>query len=95
MGDGKTPDGGVQFEFATATRIRFGRGVLAEVAPAVAGMGRRVFLITGRSADRSRPLAEAWRNAAARLQPTGSPASPPLTPSDQPWTRPGTINRMW
>ncbi len=59
MGDGKTPDGGVQFEFATATRIRFGRGVLAEVAPAVAGMGRRVFLITGRSADRSRPLAEA------------------------------------
>ena len=58
MEGGNPLESGIRFEFATATRIRFGRGVLAEVAPAVAGMGRRVFLVTGRSTDRSRPLAE-------------------------------------
>lgn len=58
MEGGNPLESGIRFEFATATRIRFGRGVLAEVASAVAGMGRRVFLVTGRSTDRSRPLVE-------------------------------------
>lgn len=45
-----------RFEFATATRILFGAGVLAEVAPAVKSMGRRAFVVTGRNPDRAQPL---------------------------------------
>lgn len=45
-----------RFEFATATRILFGAGVLAEVAPAVKSMGRRVFVVTGKNPDRAQPL---------------------------------------
>ena len=45
-----------RFEFASATRILFGAGVLAEVAPAVKSMGRRAFIVTGRNPDRAQPL---------------------------------------
>lgn len=45
-----------RFEFATATRILFGAGVLGEVAPAVKSMGHRVFVVTGRNPDRAQPL---------------------------------------
>ncbi len=37
----------MRFEFATATRIIFGPGVLAELAPAAAAMGSRALLATG------------------------------------------------
>jgi alcohol dehydrogenase class IV len=37
----------VRFEFATATRIVFGPGVLAELGEIAAGMGRRALLVTG------------------------------------------------
>jgi alcohol dehydrogenase YqhD (iron-dependent ADH family) len=45
------------FEFATATRIVFGDGVVRQVAPAAKSMGRRALLVTGRSRKRSGPLA--------------------------------------
>ncbi len=48
----------MRFEFATATRILFGRGVLQEVAPLAAEMGRRAFVVTGRSVERAGPLLE-------------------------------------
>ena len=49
-------DDPMQFEFATATRILFGPGTLREVAPAAAGLGQRVLVVTGRAADRAQAL---------------------------------------
>jgi len=48
----------VRFEFATATRIIFGPGSLREVAPRAAEIGRRAFVVTGRTIDRAAPLLE-------------------------------------
>ena len=48
----------ISFEFATAARIVFGSGTLGEVAPAVAGLGRRALVVTGRSVDRAAALME-------------------------------------
>ncbi len=45
------------FEFATASRIVFGQGKLAEAAPAAAAMGRRALLVTGSSGERAGSLA--------------------------------------
>ncbi len=39
----------MQFAFATATRILFGEGMLAEAAPAARAMGRRALVVTGAS----------------------------------------------
>ncbi len=44
------------FEFATATRIIFGRGVVKDAGSIVGKMGRRAFVITGRSDKRAQPL---------------------------------------
>jgi alcohol dehydrogenase class IV len=44
------------FEFATAARILFGEGVLGQVAPAAAGMGRRALVVTGATPERAAPL---------------------------------------
>jgi len=46
----------VRFEFATATRVIFGAGTLAEVGPAAAGFGRRALVVTGGNAARAAPL---------------------------------------
>jgi alcohol dehydrogenase class IV len=46
----------MRFEFATATRILFGPGVLHDVAPAARGFGRRAFVVTGRSTGRAASL---------------------------------------
>ncbi len=48
----------MRFEFATPTRIIFGAGTVREVIPAAQEFGRRALLVTGRSAERSTPLAE-------------------------------------
>lgn len=37
------------FGFASAARIRFGRGVISEAPEAIAARGRRVFLVLGKS----------------------------------------------
>lgn len=47
------------FAFATATEILFGRGQADGVAARVAGLGQRVLLVHGRSADRAAWLADA------------------------------------
>ncbi len=46
----------MRFEFATATRILCGEGVVREVAPAAKALGARALLVTGRSAERAAPL---------------------------------------
>jgi alcohol dehydrogenase class IV len=45
-----------RFEFATAGRILFGRGRLAEVGPLAAALGERAFVVTGATPARVRPL---------------------------------------
>lgn len=48
---------GVAFEFATATRVVFGAGKVAEAPEAVRGLGgHKVLLVTGRSLERAEPL---------------------------------------
>ena len=49
----------MRFEFATATRIIFGRGTLREAGPIAAEMGSRALLVTGRSTERAAPLLDA------------------------------------
>lgn len=44
------------FEFATATRIIFGNGTLAQAGALAAEMGRRALVVTGGTASRARPL---------------------------------------
>jgi alcohol dehydrogenase class IV len=46
----------MNFEFATATRILFGGGQLAEAGALAATLGRRALLVTGATADRSTRL---------------------------------------
>ena len=48
----------MRFEFATATRIIFGRGTIQEVAPLAAEMGSSAFVIAGRTIERAEPLLE-------------------------------------
>ena len=43
----------MRFEFATAAGIIFGPGTIQEAAPLAAQIGRRVFVITGRSIERA------------------------------------------
>lgn len=57
---GGTP---LRFEFGTASRIIFGAGSMSEAAPLAAEMGRRVFLVTGKSSERAEPLFENLRAA--------------------------------
>jgi alcohol dehydrogenase class IV len=46
----------MRFEFATATRIIFGQGTLRDTGSIAGEMGRRAFVITGRSVERAKPL---------------------------------------
>jgi alcohol dehydrogenase class IV len=51
---------GIAFELATATRIVFGAGTVAQAPAALAALGAtRVLLVTGRSAERAEGLREA------------------------------------
>jgi alcohol dehydrogenase class IV len=59
----------VRFELATAARVVFGPGVLAELGEIAAGLGRRALLVTGRTAERAEPARE-------RLEAAGLACSP-------------------
>jgi alcohol dehydrogenase class IV len=66
------------FEFATATRIVFGEGTLAQVAPAAAEMGTRALLVTGADAERAAPLARALEDAAMVVAPLAIAGEPEI-----------------
>ena len=51
----------MRFEFATATRILFGPGMVREVSPAAKEMGGRALLATGRSTERAALLLQAMK----------------------------------
>ena len=46
----------MRFEFATATRIIFGAGTLAEIATLVPAMGTRALIVTGQHVERAAPV---------------------------------------
>ena len=48
----------MRFEFATAARIIFGPGTIAEVAPLAAEMGKCACVVTGRTVKRAEPFLE-------------------------------------
>ena len=54
---------GVRFEFATATRIVFGPGSLAELGPLAAALGSRALLVTGRTPERAEGARERLASA--------------------------------
>jgi len=69
----------MHFEFATAGRILFGPGVVKEVAPAAAALGRRALVVTGATPERARPLLDALAAqgvAAATFAVGGEPTIP-------------------
>ncbi|MDO8836617.1 MAG: iron-containing alcohol dehydrogenase [Vicinamibacterales bacterium] len=51
--------GAARWEFATATRILFGRGTAAEAAAIVAGLGRRALVVSGSTPTRAEWLVNA------------------------------------
>ena len=66
----------MQFEFATATRIIFGRGTAGRTAALVGKMGRRAFLITGASVNRARPLIDQLEDVGLKVTPFSIPGEP-------------------
>src|ERR1035438_1229174 len=66
----------MRFEFATAARILFGEGMVREVAPAAAAMGRRALLVTGGSRERAAPLAAQLETAGIACVPFTAPGEP-------------------
>jgi alcohol dehydrogenase class IV len=69
----------MKFEFATATRIIFGPGTVRQVASLAAEMGRRAFVITGRSIERANPLLEQLKERRIEYVTFSVPAEPTTT----------------
>jgi len=69
----------MRFEFVTATRIVFGQGTSSEVAPISARLGKRAFVVTGRTADRVKPLLEGLSKLAIDCVTFGVPGEPTTT----------------
>lgn len=57
----------MNFEFATATRIVFGAGKVAEAGPLAAALGRKALLVTGSNPDRTGRLQRLLADARLRI----------------------------
>jgi alcohol dehydrogenase class IV len=71
----------MRFEFATATRIVFGPGTVAQAAALAGEMGRRALVVTGRNSGRAAGLIRALENGGAAVQTvsiTGEPDIPTI-----------------
>ena len=53
----------MRFEFATAVRIVFGAGAIAEIGTIAKGLGARALLVTGRSTSRAEPIVKRLETA--------------------------------
>jgi alcohol dehydrogenase class IV len=69
----------MRFEFATASRIIFGPGTSGEVAPIAAQLGRRAFVVTGRTTGRAKPLLEDLKSRAVDYVTFNVPGEPTTT----------------
>jgi alcohol dehydrogenase class IV len=66
----------MRFEFATAGRIIFGPGTIAEIGDLAADMGRRAFLVTGKTVDRAAPLIERLKKQGVAITQFSIPGEP-------------------
>ncbi len=66
----------MNFEFATASRIIFGPGRLAEAGPAAAAMGRRALVVTGKNTDRAEPLIGILADSGVEAELFSAPGEP-------------------
>ena len=57
-----------RFEFATATRIIFGAGTIAEAAPLAAEMGKHAFVVTSRTRNRVAALLQGLEEAGVQVR---------------------------
>ncbi|MFQ6035726.1 MAG: iron-containing alcohol dehydrogenase, partial [Sedimentisphaerales bacterium] len=69
----------MRFEFATATRIIFGRGTIQEVGSLVTGLGSFAFVITGRTGRRAEPLLEQLAKHSIKYVTFSVPGEPTTT----------------
>jgi alcohol dehydrogenase class IV len=69
----------VRFEFATATRIIFGRGTIHEVGPLAAEIGKSAFVVTGRTVERAEPLLEQLDKHRIKYSTFSVPGEPTIT----------------
>jgi alcohol dehydrogenase class IV len=69
----------MRFEFATATQIIFGPGTIREVAGEATGMGKRAFVVTGRSPERAKGLLEQLNKHAIEYVTFSVPTEPTTT----------------
>jgi len=68
----------VRFEFATATRIVFGPGAVAELGAVASPLGRRALLVTGRSPERAEAASGALTAAGVAVVPFPAVGEPTL-----------------
>ena len=68
----------MSFEFATATRIIFGAGKLAEVGSLAAEMGSRALVVTGKSAYRAAPLLQLLADDGVQAKTFAVPGEPTI-----------------
>lgn len=66
----------MRFEFATAGRIIFGPGTIGEIGDLAADMGRRAFLVTGKTVDRAAPLMEQLKAQGVAITQFSIPGEP-------------------
>jgi alcohol dehydrogenase class IV len=66
----------VRFEFATATRIVFGPGSLAELGPLAASLGSRALVVTGHTPGRAEGARERMASAGVTTIPLGVSGEP-------------------
>jgi len=66
----------MRFEFASATRILFGPGVLQEVIPAAKALGERALVVRGRDPGRAAPLTEKLTAQGCAVVAFGVPGEP-------------------
>jgi alcohol dehydrogenase class IV len=66
----------MRFEFATATRIIFGAGTIKEVPPIAFEMGRRAFIVVGRTSERARPLLDQLKKQGIEFEIFNVPGEP-------------------
>ena len=68
----------IRFEFATTSRIIFGRGTLKEVPALATQMGGRPLVVTGKNTERAAPLLDLLKTAGMQPLTFGVPGEPTI-----------------
>jgi alcohol dehydrogenase class IV len=76
--EGMTIAGIAPFEFTSAGRIVFGRGVAGQVAQSVAAFGRRAVVVVGRDPSRPRPFLDSLSLAGVEAETFSVPTEPTI-----------------